>query len=144
MKKGEPVILVRVDTSPEDIQGMTVAEGIVTSQGDKPHTLQLLLAVGKPCIVGCNEIVVDYERELFYAGDFVIKKGDWITIDGGSGEVMDGQVNTLPPATESGVVQEFLEWADESATLKVRTNADNGTDAAKARELGAVGWTLPN
>ena len=64
--------------------------------------------MGKPCIVGCNEIVVDYERELFYAGDFVIKKGDWITIDGGSGEVMDGQVNTLPPATESGVVQEFL------------------------------------
>ena len=70
------------------------------------------------------------------------KKGDWITIDGGSGEVMEGQVNTLPPATESGVVQEFLAWADECAVLKVRTNADNGTDATKARELGAVGIGL--
>ena len=142
-EKGEPVILVRLDTSPEDIQGMTVAEGIVTSQGGQTsHAAVVARGMGKPCIVGCTEIVVDYERELFYAGDFVIKKGDWITIDGGSGEVMEGQVNTLPPATESGVVQEFLAWADECAVLKVRTNADNGTDATKARELGAVGIGL--
>ena len=142
-EKGEPVILVRLDTSPEDIQGMTVAEGIVTSQGGQTsHAAVVARGMGKPCIVGCTDIVVDYERELFYAGDFVIKKGDWITIDGGSGEVMEGQVNTLPPATESGVVQEFLTWADECAVLKVRTNADNGTDATKARELGAVGIGL--
>ena len=142
-EKGEPSILVRLDTSPEDIQGMTVAEGIVTAQGGQTsHAAVVARGMGKPCIVGCTEIVVDYERELFYAGDYVIKKGDWITIDGGSGDIMEGKVNTLPPATESGVVQEFLRWADEIALLKVRTNADNGEDASRARELGAVGIGL--
>ena len=142
-EKGEQSILVRLDTSPEDIQGMTIAEGIVTTQGGQTsHAAVVARGMGKPCIVGCTEIVVDYERELFYAGDHVIKKGDWITIDGGSGEVMEGKVNTLPPATESGVVQEFLAWADEYAELKVRTNADNGEDAARGRELGAVGIGL--
>ena len=142
-EKGEQSILVRLDTSPEDIQGMTIAEGIVTAQGGQTsHAAVVARGMGKPCIVGCTDIVVDYERELFYAGDYVIKKGDWITIDGGSGEIMEGKVNTLPPATESGVVQEFLAWADECADLKVRTNADNGEDAARARELGAVGIGL--
>lgn len=142
-EKGEPSILVRLDTSPEDIQGMTVAEGIVTAQGGQTsHAAVVARGMGKPCIVGCTEIVVDYERELFYAGDYVVKKGDWITIDGGSGDIMEGKVNTLPPATESGVVQEFLMWADEIALLKVRTNADNGEDALRARELGAVGIGL--
>jgi len=142
-EKGEQSILVRLDTSPEDIQGMTIAEGIVTAQGGQTsHAAVVARGMGKPCIVGCTDIVVDYERELFYAGDYVIKKGDWITIDGGSGEFMEGKVNTLPPATESGVVQEFLAWADECADLKVRTNADNGEDAARARELGAVGIGL--
>ena len=142
-EKGEQSILVRLDTSPEDIQGMTIAEGIVTAQGGQTsHAAVVARGMGKPCIVGCTDIVVDYERELFYAGDYVIKKGDWITIDGGSGEIMEGKVNTLPPATESGVVQEFLAWADECADLKVRTNADNGEDATRARELGAVGIGL--
>ncbi len=142
-EQGEPSILVRLDTSPEDIQGMTIAEGIVTAQGGQTsHAAVVARGMGKPCIVGCTEIVVDYERELFYAGDYVIKKGDWITIDGGSGEIMEGKVNTLPPATESNVVQEFLMWADECAELKVRSNADNGEDAARSRELGAVGIGL--
>lgn len=142
-EKGDPSILVRIETSPEDIQGMTISEGIVTAQGGQTsHAAVVARGMGKPCIVGCTEILVDYERKLFYAGDSVIRAGDWITIDGASGEVMEGQVRTLPPATESDAVQTFLEWADDIAVLQVRTNADNGEDAARARELGAVGIGL--
>lgn len=142
-EQGEPTILVRLETSPEDIQGMTIAEGIVTAQGGQTsHAAVVARGMGKPCVVGCTDLLVDYERELFYAGDTVLRKGEWITIDGGSGEVMEGQVKTLPPATESDAVTEFLKWADEVAVLKVRTNADNGHDATRARELGAVGIGL--
>ena len=142
-ENGDPCILVRLETSPEDIQGMTVAEGILTSQGGQTsHAAVITRGMGKPCVVGCSEILVDYERELFYAQDAVIRKGDWITIDGTSGEIMEGQVQTLPPATESDVVQTLLEWADEFATMSVRANADNGPDATRARELGAVGIGL--
>ena len=143
VEKGEPTILVRLETSPEDIQGMTISEGVLTAQGGQTsHAAVVARGMGKPCIVGCTDIIVDYERGLFYSGDFVISEGDWITIDGASGEVMLGKVATLPPATKSDSVQQFLAWADEFAVLKVRANADNATDATRARELGAIGIGL--
>jgi len=143
VERGEPVVLVRMETSPEDIQGMTVAQGILTSRGGQTsHAAVVARGMGKPCVVGCTEISVDYARQLFYAGDTVVKRLDWITIDGGSGEVMEGQVPTLAPPTDSGAMAELLRWADERAVLQGRANADSAADATRARELGAVGIGL--
>ncbi len=141
--RDEPTVLVRLETSPEDIQGMTVAAGVLTARGGQTsHAAVVARGMGKPCVVGCADIQVDYARELFYAGDSVVRKGDWITIDGGTGEVMEGQVEMLSPQTDSGAMATLLEWADEAARLSVRANADTGTDAARARSLGAVGIGL--
>jgi pyruvate,orthophosphate dikinase len=142
-ERGENVILVRMETSPEDIQGMTVSTGILTSRGGQTsHAAVVARGMGRPCVVGCSEIAVDYARALFYAGDTVIRRGDWITIDGGTGEVMEGKVPTLAPPTDSGAMSVLLGWADERARLEVRANADNGPDAERARALGAVGIGL--
>ncbi len=142
-ERGEAVILVRMETSPEDIQGMTVAQGILTSRGGQTsHAAVVARGMGKPCVVGCSEIAVDYARQLFYAGDTVVKRLDWITIDGATGEVMEGRVPTLAPPTDSGAMATLLSWADERARLRVRANADNGPDAARARSLGARGIGL--
>jgi len=143
VERGERVILVRNETSPEDIQGMTVAAGILTSRGGQTsHAAVVARGMGRPCVVGCTDIVVDYARRLFYAGDTVVRRLDWITIDGATGEVMEGEVPTLAPPTDSGAMAELLKWADERAELAVRANADNGPDAARARALGAVGIGL--
>jgi len=142
-ERGEKVVLVRMETSPEDIQGMTVSQGILTSRGGQTsHAAVVARGMGKPCVVGCSEIAVDYARQLFYAGDTVIKRLDWITIDGATGEVMEGKVPTLAPPTDSGAMATLLGWADQRARLKVRANADNGPDAARARGLGAQGIGL--
>ena len=142
-ERDEPAILVRVETSPEDIQGMTTARGVLTSRGGQTsHAAVVARGMGKPCVVGCTQIQVDYHRELFYAGDTVVRKGDWITIDGATGEVMDGKVPMLAPQSGSGAMSELLAWADERARLRVRANADTGADAAKARGLGAQGIGL--
>ncbi|MFT5684965.1 MAG: pyruvate,orthophosphate dikinase [Myxococcota bacterium] len=142
-ERGEPVVLVRNETSPEDIQGMTVSQGILTARGGQTsHAAVVARGMGKPCVVGCTEIVVDYGRQLFYAGDTVIHRLDWITIDGGSGDVMEGKVPTLAPPTDSGAMAELLTWADDLARLSVRANADNGPDAARSRALGAQGIGL--
>ena len=141
--RDEPTILVRLETSPEDIQGMTVAAGVLTARGGQTsHAAVVARGMGKPCVVGCTEIQVDYSRELFYAGDSVIRKGDWITIDGATGEVMEGKVDMLAPEADGGAMTTLLGWADEVARLEVRANADTGPDAARARELGAVGIGL--
>ena len=141
--RGEPAILVRMETSPEDIQGMTVARGILTSRGGQTsHAAVVARGMGKPCVVGCTEITVDYARQLFYAGDTVVRRLDWITIDGGTGQVMEGQVKTLAPPTDSGAMAQLLQWADARARLKVRANADNASDASRALSLGAVGIGL--
>ena len=141
--RGEKVILVRMETSPEDIQGMTVSEGILTSRGGQTsHAAVVARGMGKPCVVGAIDIVVDYGRQLFYAGEAVIKRGDWLTLDGTSGEVIEGRVPTLAPPSDSGAMGQLLAWADERARLGVRANADNGKDAARARELGAGGIGL--
>ena len=142
-ERDEPTILVRMDTSPEDIQGMTVAAGVLTARGGQTsHAAVVARGMGKPCVVGCTEIQIDYSRELFYAGDFVVRKGDWITIDGGTGEVMEGKVEMLAPTTDSGSMATLLGWADDVARLSVRANADTGADATRARQLGAVGIGL--
>ncbi|RME26371.1 MAG: pyruvate, phosphate dikinase [Deltaproteobacteria bacterium] len=142
-ERGEQVILVRMETSPEDIQGMTVAQGVLTSRGGQTsHAAVVARGMGKPCVVGCADITVDYARKLFYAGDTVVRHLDWITIDGASGEVMLGRVPTLAPPTDSGAMATLLTWADQRARLAVRANADNGPDAARARSLGAVGIGL--
>jgi pyruvate,orthophosphate dikinase len=98
--------------------------------------------MGKPCVVGASEIAVDYGRQLFYAGDTVVRRGDFITLDGATGEIMEGNIPTLPAATDSGAMSQLLEWADARARLQVRANADTGRDAVRARELGAVGIGL--
>jgi pyruvate,orthophosphate dikinase len=108
-QKGEPTILVRLETSPEDIQGMTVSRGILTSRGGQTsHAAVVARGMGKPCVVGCTDILVDYGRQLFYAGDTVIRKGDWITIDGGTGEVFEGEIPTLAPPTDAGAMGRLL------------------------------------
>ena len=141
--RGERVVLVRMETSPEDIQGMTVSEGILTSRGGQTsHAAVVARGMGKPCVVGATDIAVDYGRQLFYAGDAVVRRGDWITLDGSTGEIMEGNIPTLPAATDRGAMSELLGWADERARLKVRANADTGTDAQRARDLGAVGIGL--
>jgi pyruvate,orthophosphate dikinase len=142
-ERGEPVVLVRQETSPEDIQGMTVSQGILTSRGGQTsHAAVVARGMGKPCVVGCTEITVDYARQMFYAGDTVVKRLDWVTIDGGTGEVMEGKVPTLAPPTDSGAMAQLLGWADDTARLRVRANADNAVDAARARSLGATGIGL--
>ncbi len=141
--KGESVILVRLETSPEDIQGMNMAKGILTARGGQTsHAAVVARGMGKPCVVGCTEILVDYGRQLFYAGDSVVKRGDFITIDGGTGEVFEGEIPTLAPPTDAGAMGQLLAWADKRARLKVRANADTGADAANARRLGAIGIGL--
>ena len=142
-ERDEPTVLVRLETSPEDIQGMTIAEGVLTARGGQTsHAAVVARGMGKPCVVGCTEIQVDYAREVFYAGDAVVKKGDWITIDGSTGEVLEGQVEMLAPDADSGDMATLLGWADEVSALRVRANADTGHDALKSRQLGAVGIGL--
>lgn len=141
--RGEKVVLVRMETSPEDIQGMTVSEGILTSRGGQTsHAAVVARGMGKPCVVGAVDLVVDYGRQLFYAGDTVVKRGDWITLDGATGEIIEGKVPTLAPPSDSGAMGQLLLWADKRARLRVRANADNAKDATRARELGAVGIGL--
>jgi pyruvate, orthophosphate dikinase len=122
---------------------MTVSAGILTSRGGQTsHAAVVARGMGKPCVVGATDIVVDYERQLFYAGDEVIRRGMWITIDGATGEIMEGKVPTLPAASDSGAMAQLLAWADARSRLKVRANADTGKDAKRARELGALGIGL--
>ncbi|HRR95761.1 MAG TPA: pyruvate, phosphate dikinase, partial [Candidatus Ratteibacteria bacterium] len=140
--KKEPVILVRVETSPDDIHGMNAAKGILTSRGGMTsHAAVVARGMGKPCIVGCGALQVDEKRKIIKVGDKEIKEGEWITIDGGTGNVMIGQIPTI----EGGITGEFkklMDWADEIRKIGVRTNADTPQDAKKAREFGAEGIGL--
>ncbi len=127
--KGEQVILVRIETSPEDIGGMHAAEGILTARGGMTsHAAVVARGMGKCCIAGCGDIAIDYRRDLFKANGETIKRGDWISIDGSGGDVMLGQV----PTTEARFTKEFatlMKWADKARRLKVRTNADTPHDS---------------
>ena len=141
-EKGEKVILVRHETSPEDIHGMHAAEGILTSRGGMTsHAAVVARGMGKTCIVGAESIHVDYENEEFRVGDVVVKKGDVITIDGSTGEIFHGEIKTIP-AQISGEFEELMKWADEIRELQVRVNADTPEDARQGREFGAEGIGL--
>ena len=141
-EKGEKVILVRHETSPDDIKGMARSQGILTSRGGMTsHAAVVARGMGKPCIVGAESIIVDYERQEFRIGDITVKKGDVITIDGSSGSVYLGLVPTVPPELFPEF-EELLSWADEIRWIGVRANAETPRDAKKARELGAEGIGL--
>ena len=135
-------ILVRIETSPEDINGMHAAKGILTARGGMTsHAAVIARGMGKPCVSGSSEIEIDYENKLFKAGNFKIKEGDVITIDGGSGKVMLGEVSTVKPDT-SGDFSKLMNWADQYRKLKVRTNSETPADTKTARDFGAEGIGL--
>ncbi len=141
-KKGEKVILVRPETSPEDVGGMNVAEGIVTSRGGvTSHAAVVARGMGKPCVVGCSDILVDEENGCIKIQELIIKEGEWLTIDGNTGEVFLGQV-PLVRAKPSSHFRKLMEWADRVRKLKVLANVDTPEHARFARELGAEGVGL--
>lgn len=139
---GHRVILVRVETSPEDIHGMHAAEGILTTRGGMTsHAAVVARGMGKPCVSGAGAIRVDYAAGTFTASGQTFAKGDIITIDGANGQVMAGEVPMLQPEL-SGEFAVLMAWADEARRLKVRTNADTPADARIARQFGAEGIGL--
>ncbi len=142
-KIGHKVILVRVETSPEDIHGMHAAQGILTARGGMTsHAAVVARGMGKSCVAGCSDIKVDYAKQQFTARDGqIFKKGDVITLDGSTGEVMQGEVATVQPEL-SGEFGQLMEWADQTRRMKVRTNADTPHDAQVARDFGAEGIGL--
>lgn len=138
----EKVILVRIETSPEDIHGMHAAQGILTARGGMTsHAAVVARGMGKPCVSGAGELRIDYAKKELKAGNYIIKEGDIITINGGTGEVMLGQIATVQPQL-SGDFGELMSWADETRKLKVRTNAETPLDAEVARRFGAEGIGL--
>ena len=141
-KIGLKVILVRVETSPEDIHGMHAAQGILTARGGMTsHAAVVARGMGKCCVAGCGEIKVDYAASEFTVNGKTMNKGDVITLDGSTGEVMLGYVPTVPPQL-TGDFGTLMVWADKFRKLKVRTNADTPNDARVAREFGAEGIGL--
>jgi pyruvate, orthophosphate dikinase len=138
----QETILVRLETSPEDIHGMHAAKGILTARGGMTsHAAVVARGMGRPCVSGSSEITIDYEDKQFKAGEEIIKEGDIITIDGGTGKVMKGLVPTVQPEI-SGYFSTIMKWADEFRKLKVRTNAETENDSKTAREFGAEGIGL--
>ena len=139
---GKKVILVRLETSPEDITGMKAAQGILTVRGGMTsHAAVVARGMGKCCVSGCGEIAMDEENKKFTLAGKTFVEGDYISIDGSTGNIYDGIIPTVD-AEISGNFGTIMGWADEFRTLKVRTNADTPTDAKKARELGAEGIGL--
>ncbi len=140
--KGEMVILVRIETSPEDVGGMYVSQGILTTRGGMTsHAAVVARGMGTCCVAGCGSIQINYQKEEFTVDGKVIKKGDYISLDGTLGEVMLGKVPTVEPAL-SGDFNTLMKWTDEIRRLKVRTNADTPEDAKRARDFGAEGIGL--
>jgi pyruvate,orthophosphate dikinase len=139
---GEPILLVRKETSPEDVAGMHLAKGILTATGGKAsHAAVVARGWGKPCVVGCADLQIDEMAGQVTINGDLVKTGDYLTIDGTTGDVMLGQVPTVDP-TISGDFATLMSWADRVRTLKVRTNADTPEDAARARSFGAEGIGL--
>ena len=140
--QNEDTILVRVETSPEDIHGMHAAKGILTARGGMTsHAAVVARGMGRPCVSGSGEINIDYETKEFKVGELSIKEGDNITIDGGTGNVMKGIVPTVKPDI-SGYFSTIMKWADSFRKLKVRTNSETPQDTKMARNFGAEGIGL--
>lgn len=141
-EKGEQVLLVREETSPEDLAGMVAAKGILTARGGMTsHAAVVARGMGKCCVAGCSDIHVNEETKSMTAGDKIYSEGDYISIDGSTGKVYEGKIKTVDPEV-SGDFARFMEWADDVRELKIRANADNPRDAAQAVEFGAEGIGL--
>ncbi len=140
--EGKAVVLVRIETSPEDVGGMSASQGILTSRGGMTsHAAVVARGWGKPCVAGCNDIIIDYANHSFTNGNVTVKEGDWISIDGTSGKVFLGQNEVVKPAMDENF-STFMKWVDSYRDMQVRTNADTPEDAKRAREFGAEGIGL--
>jgi pyruvate,orthophosphate dikinase len=141
--KTQPVILVRAETVPDDIHGMEVAVGILTSRGGMTsHAAVVTRGMGKSCVVGCGQAEVDDKKKQIRVGSLVVKEGDWISLDGSTGRVILGRASLVDPDPASGDFAEFMKWADGFRELGVRANADIPRDAEVARRFGAEGIGL--
>ena len=141
-ERGEKVVLVRLETSPEDIEGMKASQGILTVRGGMTsHAAVVARGMGTCCVSGCSEIIMDEANKKFVLAGKEYHEGDWLSIDGSTGKIYDGVIPTVD-ATIAGEFGRIMAWADKYRRLKVRTNADTPRDAAKARELGAEGIGL--
>ena len=140
--RGEKVVLVRLETSPEDIEGMMSAQGILTVRGGMTsHAAVVARGMGRCCVSGCTEIKMDEENKTFVLAGKTYNEGDWLSLDGSTGNIYDGQIPTVD-AEIAGEFGRIMAWADQYRSLKVRTNADTPRDAIKARSLGAEGIGL--
>src|SRR6202008_292196 len=141
--KKASVILVRGETAPEDIHGMEVASGILTSRGGMTsHAAVVTRGMGKCCVAGAGDIHVDEKAREMHAKGQIFKEGDWISLDGTTGRVIKGKLGTLDPSPDDPELQKFMHWADPHRKMKVRANADIPRDAIQARALGAEGIGL--
>lgn len=141
-KEGKKVVLVRIETCPDDIHGMVYAQGVLTSRGGMTsHAAVVARGMGKCCVAGCESLKIDLDAKTIKVGDYIIKEGDMITVNGSTGEVIKGEAPMIEPEL-TGEFKKLLGWADELRKLGIRTNADTPEDAAKAREFGAEGIGL--
>ncbi|HZT12442.1 MAG TPA: pyruvate, phosphate dikinase [Candidatus Baltobacteraceae bacterium] len=143
-KDGKAVILVRVETTPDDVHGMIAARGILTAKGGATsHAAVVARGMGKPCVAGCEALAIDRRNRTAAIAQTTFEQGDWITVDGSTGNVIVGEMKLIdPPSQLPEWLATFLSWADEERTLGVWANADTPADARKARELGATGIGL--
>jgi pyruvate,orthophosphate dikinase len=157
-KRGEKVILTRIETSPEDIKGMSAAEGILTARGGMTsHAALVARQMGRVCVAGCGELIIDYANHTMTVKGRTLKEGDWISIDGTTGQVIEGKINTRPSEVLQVLIEKTLDpakapvyrtfakvmtWADKYRTLKIRTNADQPDQSANAVAFGAEGIGL--
>ena len=141
-ERGEKAILVRLETSPEDIEGMYASEGILTVRGGRTsHAAVVARGMGRCCVAGCGDILINEEEKYFTVAGQTVREGDKLSIDGTTGCVYIGEIATAP-ATIAGDFETFMKWADEKRTLRVRTNADTPKDARQAVAFGAEGVGL--
>ena len=142
-ERGEKVVLVRLETSPEDIEGMKAAQGILTARGGMTsHAAVVARGMGSCCVSGCQELIVDEENKTIKLGGHEYKEGDIISFDGSTGNIYDGELPVIAGSIDDDDFKNIMDWADEIRTLQVRTNADTPADAKKAVELGAEGIGL--
>jgi len=141
-KQGEKVVLVSLETTPEDIHGVMASQGVLTTRGGlTSHAAVVARGIGKPCVSGCDDVKIDFEEEKIEINDTIIEAGEKITINGTTGDIILGKVEMIEPKL-SAESQEILQWADDFKSLEVRTNADTAKDAQKALEFGAAGVGL--
>ena len=143
-ERGSDTILVRVETTPDDVHGMIAARGVLTAKGGATsHAAVVARGMGKPCVAGCEALEIDRRNKIFKIGDSTLREGDWITIDGTTGNVIVGKLELIAaPSKLPGWLATFLSWADAERRMEVWANADTPEDARKARELGAQGIGL--